>query len=343
MIRDKEGKNHESIPYHKRTLLDAVTKLYIVNASSRIPVHICFMRGHPRKSDIDIPLDKCRADRLGQMDLDGWILADRVSRLAKLNRWHHAILFKHMKSIAFGAWDDGRWRQYRRGQLESPWDTESELEDLSIHPSLKSTTKSKSVKNGGVSTQEPCVSPIWTIRTIVERIFHRARLEDIRGHGRNSVDNLDRIEGRVISHEASLDDYYHYPGQKSMRVYTTTKAFGDVIRGYSESLGGLALVYNVQDNFVLNIRPVDDSDNSDDLRSPIGRYKPMTPDLEFCITSEIAGDKQQLQFARGIKEALENFRQRDESTKEYAEEFLGKFKILVGDEVPPCPCCGSTR
>jgi hypothetical protein len=107
---------------------------------------------------------------------------------------------------------------------------------------------------------------------------------------------------------------------------------------YRLKIGGLHLRYDSQRKPKFYVPPVDDDTSLDG----IGLDKPETPDLELCIVPEIAGNEQQLQLAREIKEALETFRQKDE-TKEYAEGFLGKFKIFAGDEVPPCPCCGRRR
>jgi hypothetical protein len=58
--------------------------------------------------------------------------------------------------------------------------------------------------------------------------------------------------------------------------------------------------------------------------------------LEICLVPRDAGH---LQLAMDIKDALDKFH---EAAKEVdgTDGHWGVLKILVGDDIPPCPCCG---
>ena len=52
-----------------------------------------------------------------------------------------------------------------------------------------------------------------------------------------------------------------------------------------------------------------------------------------------AGDARELQLAVDIKKALDEFHKAAEKV-DGTDGHWGVLKILVGDDIPACPCCG---
>ena len=63
------------------------------------------------------------------------------------------------------------------------------------------------------------------------------------------------------------------------------------------------------------------------------------PSLEICIAPETPGDEGQLQLALDIQEALRTYEEASQA-KDGTNGYQGTIKIIVGDDIPACPCCG---
>ena len=144
---------------------------------------------------------------------------------------------------------------------------------------------------------------------------------------------------------------YSYPVGPT-RIYTTTK--------YLDKLGGhrylellvLSLCFDRQNKpFFRSRSPMRSSDSATDARpswaSSYGSVKRESAlqkvDLEICLVPHKGGDTgHHLQLAMDIKEALDNFHK---AAKEVdgTDGHWGVLKILVGDDIPACPCCGLRR
>lgn len=309
---DDEITDNTPVPYHKQALLNLVTNLHIVHASSSIPLTVddCYLVMPSYESCTVITLEECRADRLGKMDLDGYILADDITR--RMEPDHPT--FNRLKTLALGVWDDGRWKTYvtryciagaaaNQSILDSD-DKETRLAHIFRRP------------------------PIYYVEDILKRTFHDARSHLACSRPNPIFETMwaHPIKGRglTIRHEPDLrsgDPYSSVPS----RFYVTTETFGTIDFG-EFFMRRFPVGYLCPRNPVFFI--------------PLHRYQDDlgAPDLELCISPKTQGDEGQLRLAREIKEALETFRQRN---KKYAKKHLQKFRILVGDEIPPCPCCGS--
>jgi hypothetical protein len=68
----------------------------------------------------------------------------------------------------------------------------------------------------------------------------------------------------------------------------------------------------------------------------------MRMELEICLVPEEEGNEGQLQLARDVRDALDAF-ERASKELDGSEEYIGRLKILVGDDIPACPCCGRKR
>lgn len=106
----------QSVPYHKSVLLDKIEKVHIVLASSRVPVEEPYMvvvGASPRRLD---RLESHKADRLGTLDLDGWILAGSLVDIVASRSMGHTdnISFARLQILTSGMWDDGRWTVYSK-------------------------------------------------------------------------------------------------------------------------------------------------------------------------------------------------------------------------------------
>jgi hypothetical protein len=64
--------------------------------------------------------------------------------------------------------------------------------------------------------------------------------------------------------------------------------------------------------------------------------------LEICIAPETPGDEGQLQLALDIQEALRIYEEASQA-KDGTNGYQGTIKIIVGEDIPPCPCCGGGR
>lgn len=62
--------------------------------------------------------------------------------------------------------------------------------------------------------------------------------------------------------------------------------------------------------------------------------------VEICLVSK-DGDDQGLHLAVKVKAALEEFHEEVVKRKGKERLWKGKVKILVGDDIPVCPCCGT--
>jgi hypothetical protein len=66
------------------------------------------------------------------------------------------------------------------------------------------------------------------------------------------------------------------------------------------------------------------------------------PSLEICIAPETPGDEGQLQLALDIQEALRRYEEASQA-KDGMNGYQGTLKIIVGDDIPACACCGGRR
>jgi hypothetical protein len=144
---ETETETAQSIPYHKRQLLDLVKKINIVRASSSSAINACYME-HPSKAYLDeaSQLDRMDCDGLARGEIEGWVLAETLlKRLAKQSgsklSWQCAfplISFRSLAALTFGLWDDGRWTIYEdnafnRNEHDEDWIGEESSEHFSEH------------------------------------------------------------------------------------------------------------------------------------------------------------------------------------------------------------------
>jgi len=118
---ETEIETEQSVPYHKRQLLDLVRKINIIRASSSTPLDKCYME-HPYRAYLDdgSQMDQMDCDRLARGEMEGWVLAERLlKRLGEQSDskllWQcpaPIISFQGLSALTLGLWDDGRWTTY---------------------------------------------------------------------------------------------------------------------------------------------------------------------------------------------------------------------------------------
>jgi hypothetical protein len=139
MREENETEIAQSIPYHKRQLLDIVKKINIIRASSSTPLDKCYLE-HPYDAYLNraSQLHDAKCDRLARGEIEGWILAQSlVERLGEQSTikygWESAfplISFRRLTTITLGLWDDGRWETYQdRAHTRLKRDFDREMED----------------------------------------------------------------------------------------------------------------------------------------------------------------------------------------------------------------------
>jgi hypothetical protein len=116
---ETETETAQSIPYHKRQLLDLVKKINIIRASSSTPLDKCYVENTNHEyEENDSYLNEMNCDRLGREDIEGLILAKSLlERLVEQSDsklpWQSAfplISFRHLTTLTsdFGMMDAGR-------------------------------------------------------------------------------------------------------------------------------------------------------------------------------------------------------------------------------------------
>lgn len=342
---DDEITDNTPVPYHKQALLNLVTNLHIVHASSSVPLPVddCYLVMPTYERRTLVSLEECRADRLGKMDLDGYVLADDIMR--RMEPRHPS--FDRLKTLALGAWDDGRWHIYAINQ------TKAALDDTD--PSAYQTAISEVGTDEGsalafffethefirldttVGRMDRSACPISRVEDILYRAFYSDRSVTACTRS-NTVLETERMPNfdLMIRHGYQLPDSFHdSPG----RYYVTSQSFqaGDGVDD-AASCVRFAGLHLRRDNLA---KPVFTIDTTLASFTSLEEHFWSMRDVELCIAPMIPGDEGQLRLSEAIKDAAQSFRQRDKTTREHADRYWKNFRILVGDEIPACPCCGS--
>jgi hypothetical protein len=302
----------EEVPLHKLHVLALVKNLHLVHASSRVAVIPEFRttnKPHEFPSS-----DLCEVDALGRMDLDGWKNAHIIAERARKVHGEALPIFKNVEHLTLGSWDDRRWSAYyadfRRGLTGLAVLPDNELPTIvaQLEPSLsilRSRATCRRLKDGLYSGNPPCAS-------------------------KNTA--LDRGPAMTVIHAASMDDKLNRPYEGLTRIYINITFF---VR-YKDNLSQMS---------ARNLEPFK---SYGWLLHRLSSYR-MTdtepastvPSLELCLVSR-DGDQSGLDLALKVKEALEKYREDVLARKEKDRIRQGEVRILVGDEIPVCPCCGTT-
>jgi hypothetical protein len=302
----------EEVPLHKLHVLALVKNLHLVHASSRTAVTPEFRtinKPHEFPSS-----DLCDVDVLGRMDLDGMKNAYTIAERARKVHGESFPIFQNVEHLTLGSWDDGRWSTYyadfRRGLNGRAVLPDNELPTIvaQLEPSLsilRSRVTCRRLEDGLYSGSPPSASKNTDLgRGPGMNIIHATSIDD----------KLDRsYEGltRIYIDIAFFVRYNDNLSQRSARNLEPFKSYGWLLHRMSS--------YRMTDT------------------EPASAV----PSLELCLVSR-DGDHWGLDLALEVKEALDKYRKDVLDRKGKDRIRHGGVRILVGDEVPVCPCCGMT-
>jgi hypothetical protein len=318
-----EGIQHpyesKSAPYHKIDLLDRVTNLSIIQASSTDPVK------SPRLSILDNGIapdpnavDTFMVDRLGKSDLESWKLANVLSKSITAGsdtRPLPAILFKNLKALSFDIWDDGRWETYLRPSRDGRGPHYGTGRGGYLDSQIKDVLKSTATLQHIVRANHTCgrlpngpysKTPLLVVQTGITNI-HASRIEDLR---------LSRPYPAHVRVYINIAIFEPYQGALDITMNMVQSAM-DPYSSYDR---------------LLYYAPAWTKENcSEEL------FDALDIIVELCIVTE-EGDTEQHELAMKVKGAYERYV--DHTAKSKGPPCGGELRILVGDQVPVCPCCG---
>jgi len=301
----------EEVPLHKLHALALIKRLYLVHASSRKTI-IPELWTHNKAYEFPSS-DTCRADALARRDMVGWENVKAITKRACRAHGESFPIFQHVEGLALGSWDDGRWTTYmnRNGMDHAPAACiGNEMTSLlvQLEPSLellRSKHTCRRVRQGIYSLIPPNLGADSKVsQGGVLAIRHAASIRDIRA-------------------------YTPYAGP--------TRLYIDI---------ALFVPYKVElDNKTEQVEPFKSYDWAlypiDSIRVSPKEMAKGNASVEICLVST-EGDQAGLDLAVSFKRALEEFHEEVVKRKGKNRLWKGKVRILVGDEVPVCPCCGTT-
>lgn len=307
--------DESAVPQHKSQLLSKTRKLYLIPSSTRE-----FVR--PRlvltNKAYEFPSGElCEVDALGRSDLDGMQEANRLLDDYKTRNKDADWIFRNLESVSFGVWTGKRWGGYYASE-PTPYRTHGSLpiNDPDTRSVLDEATRSWSV----FRNIDMCV----TLGQGIFSVFPPVADSDI----------LSQSGMRVIHNGtfSTLRYIYNYPGPT--RIYLGT----DWLEAYRNSLSVRSDSREPFRSYGWAMYLSAPRRNWSDER--IAAFKRSS--MVLCIVPRGFGDrKAQDSLSREVKEALELFHQEACKTKGDARLWKDRIKILVGEEVPACPCCGS--
>ena len=203
-----------------------------------------------------------------------------------------------------------------------------------------STGFSASMLSAIIQTRGRDVCPSFAIKTTIRDLFMDPKSLVICSIARSAV-KLEQRAGLSIIHQRRLESMHSYPLGPT-RIYTTTKHLDNT------ELLVLSLCFDRHEKpFFRSRTPIRSSDSTTDAPSSwaslYGSGKRESAlknvNLEICLVPHKEGNAEQLQLAMDIKNALDKFHKAAKKV-DGTDGHLGVLKILVGDDIPPCPCCG---
>ena len=313
------------VPYHKTVLLDQVTKLYIIHASSRTPLKNPYIQAGRPEIHWDGELTAlCDVDCLAAADLRGWRRAERIlSRLPTDSKGELSISFAKLQSLSYNTWDDGRWgiyddkaRSVRMARFDSHYNYNQLLDDYSNWNEIY-----------GDAWVDVCPSQFVT--ELFEQIFLPVLASQVVSvcHGSQSV------PGGMIRDKAIGWNLYHGSAPTTSTAPSPTRVYLSAVSAAQIALTteplGMRFVFLMQHAFARAVCQT--------VSEKIDAISAAIPILEICISTQIEGQEGELQEAQA-KEAVERF---FKAEAEVPKACLGRFRVLIGDEVTPCPACGA--
>lgn len=310
---------HEDLPLHKLHALSFVRNLHLVHASSSDAVtpQLC-----TTNKAYEFPSsDLTHADKLGRADLDGWRDANIVIKRAKEVHGESFPIFQQVEHLTLGAWDDGRWSSYGSRTAINPQG--GIMVGLMVEADIKTVLRSLRGCLEILRGKNTCRrSPMGPYSTMPPNIV--------------LLSETNSTPGISIIHASSLRDirlYDSYPGP--VRVYADVGLFEQ----YEASM----VYHRTESNEPFH--------SYEWILYPLSSVRANVAEgtlVELCIVpkstyrSAAEEEKQrQVNLAVKVKAALEEFHKEVVQRKGKDRLWGGDVRILVGDQVQVCPCCGA--
>jgi hypothetical protein len=207
-----------------------------------------------------------------------------------------------------------------------------------------STGFSSSTFSAMIHSRPRDVCPSLAIRTTIRDLFMDSKSLVTCSNARSAI-KLEHTGCLSIIHQKRLESMHSYPLGPT-RVYATTKDLNKF--GNHLELLVLSLCFDREKKpFFRSRTPIRDSEAASGSATSwssihgSGRREAALQkvNLEICLVSRDAGH---LQLAMDIKDALDKFHKAARKV-DGTDGHWGVLKILVGDDFPPCPCCGRRK
>jgi hypothetical protein len=212
-----------------------------------------------------------------------------------------------------------------------------------------STGFSASTSSAIMQTRPRDVCPSFAIKKTMRGLFMDSKSLVICSNARSAI-KLGQTTGLSIIHQERLEPMLAYPLGPT-RIYTTTK-YLDMLGGrrYLELLVLVLCFDRLSGPFFRSRTPLRASDAASGSTpswssihgSGMREAALKKVNLEICLVPDKEGDAGHLQLAIDIKDALDKFHKAAREL-DGTDGHWGVLKILVGDDIPPCPCCGLRR
>lgn len=305
----------EDVPLHKLHALGLVKRLRLVHASSR---HKVSPRLQTTNKAYEFPSNEtCDADVLARADLNGWENTKRTIKRARKIHGESLLVLEHLEYLVLGPWDDERWKFYLLPFM------------VSTQPGRVQAVLPENEIDSLLAQYEPCLdilSSRHTCRTVKYGLYSvsppNAGMKSAAIHGR----------GLAIVHAASFKDMRLYtPYAGPARLYIDVGLF----KMCELDLSNKTERVEPFKSYDWALYPLDRSRLSKEQMA-VGNIG-----VEFCLVSK-HGDQAGFDLAVKVKDALEEFHEEVVKRKGKDRLWKGTVKVLIGDDIPVCPCCGTT-
>lgn len=311
--------SEHSVPYHKSLLLDQVKKVIIIHASSRTPSKNPYIQAARPECRWDGELtEQWDVDILAAADLDGWGHTKYILSHAPVDsEGKISISFARLQSLSFNTWDDGRWDIYIKKERRA------HAERYRRQYKYKCTREEM---YDGDAWNDVCPSKFVT------KLFEKIFLPVLASQEVSVCHGSGRVPGGMTCDKAVGRHVYHGSIPTSSTARGPTRVYLSAVSaaGIDTEHLGESFVLFMKNAFEQAVRQTKVSEDTDAISEAI-------PIIEICISTQMEGQEGELQEAQA-KEAVERFLKAD---AEVPKACLGRFTVLIGDEVPPCPACGA--
>ena len=311
----------ESVPLHKIHALALVKSLHLVHASSRHAITPNVTTEELEDPDSDTNDDygryvrDCHTKSLADSDINGWNKANNLIYQARKVHGRPFSILQGIVILTLGQWDDGRWDSYAQLDRDERHQYHGTGRGGSLDSSIKQIFRSTGTLHQTLRAKQTCGRlpngrysnpPLYADQTGIA-IVHASNIQDIR---------MPRPFPAHVRLYVNIAIFKPYRGVLDISMNMVQSAM-DPYTSYDR------LLYYVPDR-TKGEHTMETLDAIDTV-------------VELCIVTE-EGNKEHHDLALKVKRAYERYITHTAQSK--GTPCGGELRILVGDQVPVCPCCG---